>query len=101
MNKIFRTFGNTILVWVIFSAINYKWPANGVLASWNFFVISPDSFWKIFSVFALLFITASYGYIIGVMEEKKIEKYKIGATKFVNYEDLEKLRNKINKDKED
>lgn len=98
MNKIFRTFGNTILVWVIFSAINYKWPANGVLASWNFFVISPDSFWKIFSVFALLFITASYGYIVGVKEEKKI---KIEATKFVNYEDLDKLFDIKNKDKED
>ena len=98
MNKIFRTFGNTILVWVIFSAINYKWPANGVLASWNFFVISPDSFWKMFGVFALFFITASYGYIVGVKEEKKI---KIEVEKFVKQEDLNKLLGIKNKDKED
>lgn len=69
MLKIFKTYGNMLVWWFIFSAVNYKWPANDVYASWNVFTIDSQHFWKIFGLFSCFFIASCYGYLQKTKDE--------------------------------
>lgn len=69
MLKIFKTYGNMIVIWFLFSAVNYKWPANGAYASWNLFTIDGDHFWRIFGIFSCFFIASCYGYLQKTRDE--------------------------------
>lgn len=77
MLKIFKTYGNMIAVWFLFSAVNYKWPANGAYASWNLFTIDSDHFWKIFGIFSCFFIASCYGYLQKTKDEDIEEMNKL------------------------
>ena len=68
MLKIFKTYGNMIVWWFIFSAVNYKWPVDGKYTSWNLFTIDSNHFWRIFGLFAMFFIASCYGYLQGKKE---------------------------------